>query len=152
MTKTMEEKQSDFWENIGDVFGTDIIGSASHPLKEAFKLYCEMMDEYEDDEEEEEEEEEEEDEEDDEEEEEDDWKYLCPNQHWGGQYGCDLCFDEFVPDIKNTNMEKEWLNNCDKYCYKLHKKWFLNKKTDTEDSSTDEEEEEEHEHKKEEEV
>ena len=94
-----------------------------------------MLELYEDDEEEEEEEEE------------DDWKYLCPNGHWGGQYGCDLCCD--VPDIKNAEMEKEWLNKCNKYCYKLHKKW-LNKKTDTEDSSTDEEEEEEEE--KEEEV
>jgi hypothetical protein len=53
MTKTMEEKQSDFWENMGDVFGTDIIGSDHHPLKEAFKSYCEMMYEDEDDEEEE---------------------------------------------------------------------------------------------------
>ena len=81
----------------------------------------------------------EEEEEEDDEEEDDDWKYLCPNSHWGGQYGCDLCYDDYVPDIKNTNMKKEWLNNCNKYCYKLHKKW-LNTKTDTDDdSSTDEE-------------
>ena len=82
-----------------------------------------------------------EDDEEEEEEEEDDWKYLCPNEHWGGQYGCDLCCEN-VPDYKNTNMKKEWLNKCDKYCYKLHKKW-LNTKTDTDDSSTDEEKEEE---------
>ena len=71
---------------------------------------------------EDEDEDEDEDEEEEEEEENDDWKYLCPNLHWGGQYGCDLCNE--VDDIDNDNMEKEWLNNCNKYCYKLHKKWL----------------------------
>ena len=32
----------DFWENMGEMWGYDIIGSRSHPLKKAFKLYCEM--------------------------------------------------------------------------------------------------------------
>lgn len=58
----------------------------------------------------------------DEEDDDDDWKYLCPNLHWGGQYGCDLCMD--CADSKNSNMEKEWLNSNGKYCYKLHKKWM----------------------------
>lgn len=52
----------------------------------------------------------------------DDWKYLCPNSHWGGQYGCDLCMD--CADSKNSNMEKAWLKSDGKYCYKLHKKWL----------------------------
>tara|TARA_R110002167_G_scaffold92960_1_gene249505 strand:+ start:52 stop:759 length:708 start_codon:yes stop_codon:yes gene_type:complete len=38
----LEKLQSDFWENMADVFGTDIIDSDSHPLKEAFKLYCKI--------------------------------------------------------------------------------------------------------------
>jgi hypothetical protein len=73
-----------------------------------------------------------------EEEEEDyDWEYLCPNLHWGGQYGCDLCGCDLcfngcdlcsnVKDIDNNNMRKEWLNKCNKYCYKLHKKWLEEK-------------------------
>ena len=58
----------------------------------------------------------------------DDWKYLCPNNHWGGQYGCDLCLDgENVKDKDNGNMEKAWLNKSNKYCYKLHKKWLGDK-------------------------
>lgn len=71
-----------------------------------------------------------EDDEDDEEsdDEDDDWKYLCPNLHWGGQYGCDLCCDHYVKDIDNQEMEKEWLNSKNKYCYKLHKKWLQDKK------------------------
>ena len=60
----MVQMQSEFWDNMGDVFGYDIIGSESHPLKKAFELYCEMMKEQdtddEDDKDEEEEEEEEE--------------------------------------------------------------------------------------------
>jgi len=39
---TPEELQIDFWDNMGEVFGYDIIGSESHPLKKAFELYCEM--------------------------------------------------------------------------------------------------------------
>ena len=54
---TLKELQEDFWENMGDVFGYDIIGSESHPLKKAFELYCEMREEQEEDSEEEEEEE-----------------------------------------------------------------------------------------------
>ena len=53
----------DFWDNMGEMWGYDIIGSESHPLKKAFKLYCEMkkemMKEDEDNEDDEEEEEEE---------------------------------------------------------------------------------------------
>jgi len=56
----------------------------------------------------------------------DDWKSLCPNLHWGGQYGCDLCNN--VKDIDNQEMIKEWLNKNNKYCYKLHKKWLEDKK------------------------
>lgn len=54
-----------------------------------------------------------------EEEEDDDWEHLCPNLHWGGMYGCDLC--------GGMEMKKEWLNKCNKYCYKLHKKWLEEK-------------------------
>ena len=67
----------------------------------------------------------------------DEWEYLCPNLHWGGQYGCDLCGCDLcfngcdlysnVKDIDNNNMRKEWLNKCNKYCYKLHKKWLEEK-------------------------
>ena len=39
----MEQMQLEFWDNMGDVFGYDIIGSESHPLKKAFELYCKMM-------------------------------------------------------------------------------------------------------------
>ena len=56
----------------------------------------------------------------------DDWKYLCPNLHWGGEYGCDLCHD--VKDVDNQEMMKEWLNKNNKQCYKLHKKWLEDKK------------------------
>ena len=34
--------QKDFWEHMGEMFGYDIIGSKTHPLKNAFALYCEM--------------------------------------------------------------------------------------------------------------
>ena len=81
----------------------------------------------EDDEEESDDEEEEEEEESDAEE--DDWKYLCPNLHWGGQYGCDLCcYDDYVKDTDNQEMKAEWLNSKNRYCYKLHKKWLQDKK------------------------
>ena len=40
---TPEEMQLNFWDNMGEMFGYDIIGSESHPLKKAFELYCEMM-------------------------------------------------------------------------------------------------------------
>jgi ATP-dependent Clp protease ATP-binding subunit ClpA len=39
---TPEELQIDFWDNMGEMWGYDIIGSESHPLKKAFELYCEM--------------------------------------------------------------------------------------------------------------
>ena len=39
---TSEELQIDFWDNMCEMWGYDIIGSESHPLKKAFKLYCEM--------------------------------------------------------------------------------------------------------------
>jgi predicted RNase H-like nuclease (RuvC/YqgF family) len=39
---TPEELQIDFWDNMGKMWGYDIIGSESHPLKKAFELYCEM--------------------------------------------------------------------------------------------------------------
>ncbi len=63
---------------------------------------------------------------DDEEEEEDcgsddDTDYMCPNLHWGGQYGCDLCCE--LKDSKNPEMLPEWLDKHNKYSYKLHKKW-----------------------------
>lgn len=83
-----------------------------------------MSDLIEDDEEEEEQEEEEESDAED-----DDWKYLCPNLHWGGQYGCDLCcYDDYIKDTDNQEMEAEWLNSKGRYCYKLHKKWLQDKK------------------------
>jgi hypothetical protein len=39
---TPEELQIDFWDNMCEMWGYDIIGSESHPLKKAFELYCEM--------------------------------------------------------------------------------------------------------------
>jgi len=39
---TLRELEIDFWDNMGEMWGYDIIGSESHPLKKAFKLYCEM--------------------------------------------------------------------------------------------------------------
>jgi protein-arginine kinase activator protein McsA len=50
-----KDMQMDFWDNMGEVFGYDIIGSENHPLKKAFELYCDMMKEQEEDENEEEE-------------------------------------------------------------------------------------------------
>ena len=82
-------------------------------------LMCGLDDELDDGEAESEEEEEEE---------EDDWKYLCPNLHWGGQYGCDLCcYDGYIKDIDNQEMKADWLNSKGIYCYKLHKKWLQDK-------------------------
>lgn len=37
-----EELQEQFWNEAGEHFGYDIIGSDTHPLKEAFELYCKM--------------------------------------------------------------------------------------------------------------
>lgn len=64
----------------------------------------------------------------------DDWEYLCHNNHYGGQYGCDLCADEgkALKDKDNTNMEKCWLNDKGYYDYKLHKKWIREKKREEE--------------------
>ena len=45
---TPEELQMDFWDNMGEMWGYDIIGSESHPLKKAFELYCEMKKELKD--------------------------------------------------------------------------------------------------------
>ena len=47
MTQIMEmkkelEMQQDFWDNMGEMWGYDIVGSETHPLKQAFELYCEM--------------------------------------------------------------------------------------------------------------
>ena len=71
---------------------------------------------------------------------EDDYNYLCPNRHWGGQYGCDLCGDhhQTIKDSDNQEMEKEWLNNSNKYRYKLHKKW-LEEKAEAKEDKKDEE-------------
>jgi len=38
----MKELQEQFWDEAGEYFGYDIIGSDTHPLKEAFELYCKM--------------------------------------------------------------------------------------------------------------
>jgi hypothetical protein len=67
----------------------------------------------------------EEDNEEDEYESEDDHSHCCPNLHWGGQYGCDLCSD--LKDSKNPEMKAEWLDKNKKYSYKLHKMWVLQK-------------------------
>ena len=90
---------------------------------------------------EDEEEEEEEEEEESDYDEEDDWKYLCPNLHWGGQYGCDLCCN--CKDTENEEMKKEWLKPNGKYCYKLHKKWLEEKRKKNEDDEDEDEDEEE---------
>ena len=84
----------------------------------------------------------------------DEWEYLCPNLHWGGQYGCDLCGCDLcfngcdlcsnVKDIDNNNMRKEWLNKCNKYCYKLHKKWLEEKMARKSGWESEEEEEPQH--------
>jgi len=39
---TPKELQMDFWDNMCEMWGYNIIESRSHPLKKAFKLYCEM--------------------------------------------------------------------------------------------------------------
>lgn len=57
----------------------------------------------------------------------DDTDYMCPNLHWGGQYGCDLCSD--LKDSKNPEMLPEWLDKHNKYSYKLHKKWAMERHT-----------------------
>jgi len=93
--------------------------------------YLETPSDEEEEEEKEEKDEEEEDSDEEEEEEEDsddDWKYLCPNNHWGGQYGCDLCYEHplfknvVIADKDNSNMTPEMLDENGVYCYKLHKK------------------------------
>ncbi len=35
-----EELQERFWDEAGQRFGYDIIGSKSHPMRKAFKLFC----------------------------------------------------------------------------------------------------------------
>jgi len=45
---TPKELQMDFWDNMCEMWGYNIIESRSHPLKKAFKLYCEMKKEIED--------------------------------------------------------------------------------------------------------
>ena len=41
-TYTQEELQQKFWDDAGEVFGYDIIGSDTHPMKKAFELFCVM--------------------------------------------------------------------------------------------------------------
>lgn len=61
-----------------------------------------------------------------------DYNNCCPDLHYGGQFGCDLCSD--VKDKDNPEMMKEWLDKNNHYHYKLHKKWLdENKKTKEED-------------------
>ena len=57
MTSKLQQYQEDFYDEIFDFFGKDIIGSDTHPLKAAFNLYVEMKKDQETDDEEEEEEE-----------------------------------------------------------------------------------------------
>ena len=116
----MEEVDSVWYKEFGDNpiskrIGNEVVWGEY----DTFKILEDG--EYVEDEDKEEEEEEDSDFEDD-----DDWKSLCPNLHWGGQYGCDLC--DNVKDIDNQEMMKEWLNKNNKYCYKLHKKWLEDKK------------------------
>jgi hypothetical protein len=35
-----EQLQEQFWNEVGEEFGYDIIKSKSHPLRDAFQLYC----------------------------------------------------------------------------------------------------------------
>ncbi len=68
MSYTIEEYQQKFWDEAAEYFGTNIIGSDSHPMKEAFKTFMAMCKEEEELKKEEEEEEEEKEEEEEEEE------------------------------------------------------------------------------------
>ena len=121
----MEEVDSVWYKEFGDNPISKRIGNeVEWGEYDTFKILEDG--EYVEDEDKEEEEEEDSDFEDD-----DDWKYLCPNLHWGGQYGCDLC--DNVKDIDNQEMLKEWLNKNNKYCYKLHKKWLEDKKEEEEE-------------------
>jgi hypothetical protein len=51
MPYTQEKLQEKFWEQAADVFGYDIIGSKTHPMKKAFETFCEMIKEQETDDE-----------------------------------------------------------------------------------------------------
>ena len=42
-TYTQEELQQKFWDDAGEVFGYDIIGSDTHPMKKAFETFCKMV-------------------------------------------------------------------------------------------------------------
>ena len=53
--KTLEQYQEDFYDEVFDFFGGDIIGSDTHPLRSAFNRYVEMKKDQETDDEEEEE-------------------------------------------------------------------------------------------------
>lgn len=54
MTSKLQQYQEDFYDEVFDFFGKDIIGSDTHPLKAAFNLYVEMKKDQETDDEEEE--------------------------------------------------------------------------------------------------
>ena len=43
MPSTQQDLQQMFWEQAADVFGYDIIGSETHPMKKAFETFCEMI-------------------------------------------------------------------------------------------------------------
>ncbi len=52
MTCTIEERQQQFWDEAAEYFGTNIIGSDSHPMKKAFETFMAMKKEEEEEEEE----------------------------------------------------------------------------------------------------
>ena len=82
-----KDMQMDFWDNMGEVFGYDIIGSESHPLKKAFELYCDMKKEQEEDESEEEEGEEEE----------EDWEMDWEMGGWENEDWVTTCLEQNPP-------------------------------------------------------
>lgn len=64
---------------------------------------------------------------------EDDLDFCCPNYHYGGNTGCDLCYSgpwgqTYIADSENSNMEKEWLDADGDYSIELHKQWLNERK------------------------
>jgi hypothetical protein len=70
-----------------------------------------------------------------------DLNFCCPNYHYGGSTGCDLCvsgpWGKYIADTENSNMRKEWLDDENDYSIELHKKWLNRKKDDIADNSDD---------------
>ena len=111
MTSKLQQYQEDFYDEVFDFFGKDIIGSDTHPLKAAFNLYVEMKKDQETDDEEDQE---------DEEEEYIYTYYKC--EHCGFATGnddpdCSKCKEEMcmmcIQNCESEEEEEEVCKNCD---------------------------------------